>query len=231
MAVSGPEVVERLAVVRRRIEAAGGTPDAVRVVAVTKGFGPEAVHAAMAAGVTDLGESYADELLAKSAEADAAVEGVADAAPRRWHFLGRVQRNKVRRLAGVVSLWHGVDRVAAGREIAARAPGAAVLVQVNVSGEEQKSGCGFDEGPVLVDDLRHMGLDVRGLMAVGPTGPPELARPGYRRLARLAERLGLGERSMGMTDDLEVAVEEGSTIVRVGRALFGARSGANEVRR
>ena len=226
MAVSGPLVVERLALVRRRIEAAGGTPDGVRVVAVTKGFGPDAVHAAVAAGVGDLGENYADELLAKSA-----VAGAADSGPRRWHFLGRVQRNKVRRLAGLVSMWHGLDRVTAGREIAARAPGAAVLVQVNVSGEEQKSGCGFDQAPALVDDLRGLGLDVRGLMAVGPTGPPELARPGYRRLARLAERLGLGERSMGMTDDLEVAVEEGSTMVRVGRALFGARSGADEVRR
>lgn len=225
MAMSGPLVTERLEVVRRRIEAAGGTPGAVLVVAVTKGFGPDAVDAAVAAGVIDLGESYADELLAKSA-------AVAPAAvPRRWHFLGRVQRNKVRRLAGLVSLWHGVDRVAAGREIAARAPGAAVLVQVNVSGEARKNGCGFDQAPALVDDLRRLGLDVRGLMAVGPTGPPELARPGYRRLARLAERLGLGERSMGMTDDLEVAVEEGSTIVRVGRALFGARSSANEVRR
>ncbi len=222
MAVSAPLVAERLAVVRSRIEAAGGSTGAVRVVAVTKGFGPDAVDAALAAGVSDLGESYADELVAKSA---------APGGPRRWHFLGRVQRNKVRHLAGLVSLWHGVDRVAAGREIAERAPGAAVLVQLNVSGEQQKFGCGFDEAPALVDDLRTLGLDVRGLMAVGPTGPPELARPGYRRLARLAERLGLGERSMGMTDDLEVAVEEGSTIVRVGRALFGARSGANEVRR
>ena len=222
MAVSAPMVAERLAVVRSRIETAGGSPDTVRVVAVTKGFGPDAVDAALAAGVTDLGESYADELVAKSS---------APGGPRRWHFLGRVQRNKVRRLAGLVSLWQGVDRVAAGREIARRAPGAAVLVQLNVSGEEQKFGCGFGDAPALVDDLRELGLDVRGLMAVGPTGPPELARPGYRRLARLAERLGLGERSMGMTDDLEVAVEEGSTIVRVGRALFGARSGANEVRR
>jgi len=230
MAVSPPLVAERLAVVRSRIEAAGGTSGSVLVVAVTKGFGPDAVDAALAAGVRDLGESYADELVSKSA-ATALAEGDATGAPRRWHFLGRVQRNKVRRLADLVSLWHGVDRVAAGREIAARAPGAAVLVQLNVSGEAQKFGCGFDDAPALVDDLRSLGLDVRGLMAVGPTGPPELARPGYRRLARLAERLGLGERSMGMTDDLEVAVGEGSTMVRVGRALFGARTTTNEVRR
>ncbi|MDP8938422.1 MAG: YggS family pyridoxal phosphate-dependent enzyme [Actinomycetota bacterium] len=223
--MTAPVVAERLAEVRGRIEAAGGAPERVRVVAVTKGFGADAVQAALAAGVTDLGESYADELVAKST---AATGG----APRwRWHFLGRVQRNKVRRVAGVVHLWHAVDRVAAGREIAVRAPGARVLVQVNVSGEERKHGCGFDEAPALVDDLRGLGLDVRGLMAVGPTGPPELARPGYRRLAGLASALGLGERSMGMTDDLEVAVEEGSTIVRVGRALFGTRTGENQLRR
>jgi len=224
VAVSAPVVAERLADVRRRIATAGGAPDGVRVVAVTKGFGPDAVHAAVAAGVTDLGENYADELVAKSAAAGGPERW-------RWHFLGRVQRNKVRRLAGMVHLWQAVDRVAAGREIGVRAPGAAVLVQVNVSGEPRKHGCGFDEAPALVDDLRHLGLDVRGLMAVGPTGPPELARPGYRRLAELASALRLGERSMGMTDDLEVAVEEGSTMVRVGRALFGARTGANELRR
>lgn len=223
MAVTAPVVAERLAEVRGRIEAAGGAPERVAVVAVTKGFGANAVHAALAAGVTDLGESYADELVAKSTAAS-------DAQPR-WHFLGRVQRNKVRRVAGVVYLWHAVDRVAAGREIAVRAPGARVLVQVNVSGEARKHGCGFDEAPALVDDLRGLGLDVRGLMAVGPAGPPELARPGYRRLAGLASALGLGERSMGMTDDLEVAVEEGSTIVRVGRALFGTRTGENQLRR
>ena len=224
--MSAAVVAERLGDVRRRIVAAGGAPDAVRVVAVTKGFGVDAVDAAVAAGITDFGENYADELVAKSA---APPGGVGE--PRLWHFLGRVQRNKVRRLAGLVHMWHGLDRGAAGRAIAARAPGAAVLVQVNVSGEAQKHGCGFDDAPALVDELRALGLDVRGLMAVGPTGPPELARPGYRRLAELAGELGLGERSMGMTDDLEVAVEEGSTIVRVGRALFGPRTGADQVRR
>lgn len=225
MAVTAPEVAERLAEVRHRIAAAGGAPDGVRVVAVTKGFGPDTVHAAVAAGVVDLGESYADELTVKSAATRAASDRW------RWHFLGRVQRNKVRGLAGTVHLWQAVDRMAAGREIAARAPGGRVLVQVNVSGEVQKHGCRFGEAPALVDDLRDLGLDVRGLMAVGPTGAAELARPGYRRLAELAATLGLRERSMGMSDDLEVAVEEGSTMVRVGRALFGARTGVDQLRR
>jgi PLP dependent protein len=225
VAVTASAVAERLAEVHERIAAAGGVPGGVRVVAVTKGFGADAVEAAVAAGVVDLGENYADELVEKSDATGAGSE------LRRWHFLGRVQRNKVRRVAAIVHLWQAVDRVAAGREIALRAPGARVLVQVNVSGEPQKHGCHFDDVPAVVGPLRALGLDVEGLMAVGPTGPPELARPGYRRLSALAATLGLPERSMGMTDDLEVAVEEGSTMVRLGRALFGARSGVNQLRR
>lgn len=197
-----------MAAVRARIEAAGGRD--VTLVAVTKAFGPEAIAAAAAAGVEDFGENSVAELLAKH-------DGGA-----RWHFLGRIQRRDVRRAAGV-HLWQSVDRAAAGVEIAHRWPGAAVLVQVNVSGEPQKYGCTFEEAPPLVDELRALDLDVRGVMGIGPAGPPEAARPGFRRLAALARVLGLREVSMGMTDDLEVAVQEGSTMVRVGRALFGPR--------
>jgi uncharacterized pyridoxal phosphate-containing UPF0001 family protein len=148
-----------------------------------------------------------------------------------------VQRNKVRRVSPHVHLWQSVDRASAGQEIAKHTSGARVLVQVNVSGEGAKHGCRFDDAPALVDELGDMGLDVRGLMAVGPAGPPELARSGFRKLTELAERLGLPERSMGMTDDLEVAVQEGTTMVRVGRALFGdrrdrgARSEPSDLRR
>jgi uncharacterized pyridoxal phosphate-containing UPF0001 family protein len=126
-------------------------------------------------------------------------------------------------LADAVDLWQAVDRLAAGREIARRAPGAQVLVQVNVSGEPQKHGCAVEGAPALVDDLAALGLDVRGLMAIGPTGPPEQARPGFRTVVALADRLGLPVRSVGMSDDLEVGVAEGATMVRVGRALFGPR--------
>ena len=224
MALTGDEVAERLAVVRERVASAGARPDEVRVVAVTKGQGPEAVQAALGAGLRDLGENYAQELVGKKEATDA----VADC---RWHFLGHVQRNKVRLLAPTVALWQAVDRIAAGREIAKRAPGAAVLVELNVSGEAQKHGCHPDAAPGLVEDLGGIGLDVRGLMAVGPTGPPEDARPGFRQLVAMAERLGLAERSIGMSDDLEVAVSEGATMVRVGRALFGPRNGAGRLRR
>jgi uncharacterized pyridoxal phosphate-containing UPF0001 family protein len=219
-------VADRLARVRERISAAGGSPDRVTVVAVTKGHGPEAATAAVAAGLTDVGENYAAEAAATGAALRAGPE-----AGVRLHFLGRVQRNKVRTLAGVVDLWQGVDRLAAGREIAKRSPGASVLVQLDVSGEATKNGCPPAEAPRLVEDLDAMGLDVRGLMAVGPTGPPEAARPGFAGLVAMAERLGLPERSIGMTDDLEVAVGEGATMIRVGRALFGPRNGTDDLRR
>lgn len=207
-------VGERLADVHRRIEVAGGRVDRITIVAVTKGFGPEEVEAAVAHGLLDCGENRAEELVAKAPVCSADV---------RWHYLGNVQRNKVHKLASDVALWQAVDRVAAGEEIAKRAPGAGVLVQVNISGEPQKHGAREDDVPSLVDALVGLGLDVQGLMAVGPTGPPEAARPGFRALTALADRLGLPVRSMGMTDDLEVAVQEGSTMLRIGRALFGER--------
>ena len=213
-AVDADRVAARLARVRERIAAAGGDPGTT-VVAVTKGFGPEAVRAALAAGITDVGESYAQELRRKADALGVVVP--------RWHFVGRLQSNKVRLVAADVAMWQSVDRGSLGPELAGRAPGARVLAQVNVSGEAQKGGCAPDGAPALVGALLEVGLDVVGLMAVGASGPPEAARPGFRLLASLADRLGLAERSMGMSSDLEVAVQEGATIVRVGSALFGAR--------
>jgi pyridoxal phosphate enzyme (YggS family) len=200
--------------VRARIREAGGA-DRVRLVAVTKGFGSDAVDAVARAGILDIGESYAQELVAKAEEVTAS--GL------RWHFIGHLQTNKVRALAPVVDVWQSVDRLAAGQEIARRASGATVLVQVNVSDEPQKGGCHPDGTAALVAQLRNEGLDVAGLMAIGRAGPPDVVRPGFQLLSRLADELDLRERSMGMTDDLEVAVEEGSTMVRIGRALFGDR--------
>lgn len=220
------DVADRLAGIRERIEDAGGVVADVTVVAVTKGHGPAAARAAVGAGLTDIGENYAAELVATAG----ALAGSEGSTPR-LHFLGRVQRNKVRSIAELVHLWQGVDRLAAGGEIARRHPGARVLVQVDISGEAAKNGCPPGEAARLVDGLVDLGLDVRGLMAVGPTGPPGDARPGFRGLAALADRLGLPERSMGMTDDLEVAVGEGTTMIRVGRGLFGPRNGADDLRR
>jgi hypothetical protein len=211
----GELVARRLAAVRGRIEAGGGDPDRVRVVAVTKGFGPEHVEAALAAGVADVGENYAAELLAKRA-------AVPD--PRlRWHFLGAVQRNKVARLAPVVSWWHGITRVEEGTAVARRRPEATVLVEVDVTGLPGRRGCPPGELPGLVRALGDQGVVVAGLMAVGSPGGDERTRDGFRLLRRLADDLELPERSMGMSDDLELAAAEGSTLVRVGRSLFGER--------
>lgn len=211
------ELLARVERVRSRIADAGGDPDVILLVAVTKGFGPEVALAAASAGLIDLGENYAQELVAKAPVLDAA--GLLP----RWHAIGRLQRNKVKALAGIVSLWQTVDRLDLGREIAKRAPGASVLVQVNVSDEPQKGGCAPGDAPGLVAALRDTGLDVHGLMTVGRTGPVDEARAGFAALRRLADDLDLPVRSMGMSGDLEAAVAEGSTMVRIGSALFGPR--------
>ncbi len=211
-----PSLAQRVEELRARVATAAGQRR-VTIVGVTKGSDPAAVRAARAAGLEDLGENYAQELLAKAGAIDGG----------RWHFLGAVQRRKVRALAPLVWLWHSIDRVAAGREVARHAPGARVLVQVNVAGSPARHGCSWDEAPRLVADLRAMDLDVLGLMAVAGDDP----RGQFRRLAALARRLELHELSMGMSGDLEVALEEGATMVRVGRALFGPRPEAAGLRR
>jgi pyridoxal phosphate enzyme (YggS family) len=209
-------VAERLHSVRLRIEQAGGDPSAVRVVAVTKGFGPEAVVAARAAGLHDIGENYADELVAKAAE-------LGDTSPSTtWHFLGAIQRNKVARLAPIVGMWQSVSRVEEGARIARFAPDATVLVEVDTTGLPERNGCPPDGVRALVPRLRDAGLDVRGLMTVAAPGPGAAASA-FDTVRSLADELGLVERSMGMTDDLEAAVRAGTTMVRIGRALFGER--------
>ena len=211
---SAEAVAERLEDVRRRVERHGGDPERIRIVAVTKGFGSDAVSAARAAGLVDLGENYAQELLAKAADAP---QGTS------WHFLGPVQRNKVGRLAPVVSTWHAIDRPAAARAVAAHAPGAEVMIQVNVVGDPARPGCPPDGVADLVEQVRDLPVDLSGLMAVAPAGDTEAARSSFRWLARKAGELGLRELSMGMSEDFEMAVAEGATTLRLGRVLFGPR--------
>ncbi|MDQ1516212.1 MAG: dependent protein [Actinomycetota bacterium] len=219
------DVAVRLTAVRERLaDAAGraGRPATdVRLVVVTKGVSPPVVQAALDAGATDLGESRAQELLAKAPELARLSGGTPKPGQPIWHFIGRLQRNKVAALAPLVDLWQSVDRVELGRAIAGRAPGASVLAEVNVADDPAKAGVAPDEAPALVDGLRSAGLAVDGLMTVPAAGRDP--RPAFAALAALADRLGLAEVSMGMSDDFEVAVEEGATIVRVGRAIFGPR--------
>jgi pyridoxal phosphate enzyme (YggS family) len=206
------DLVARLEEVRARIDAVSdGRP--VSIIGVTKGFGVDAVAAAVEAGLTDLGENYAQELEAKAP----AGRGVT------WHFIGAVQRNKVAKIAPLVGLWHTVDRPELADAIAHRAPGAAALVQVNLTGASNRGGCAWGDLAAVVGASRRAGLDVRGLMGVGRDGPPEDSREMFAALASEGRRLGLPELSMGMSADLEIAVQEGSTMVRVGTSLFGQR--------
>jgi len=221
-----PNVVAwRLDGVRARVVAAGGDLDQVRVLAVTKGFGLDAVSAAVALGL-DVGENYAQELLGKACGATdhPAPDGPSQPGAPRWHFLGALQRRKVRDLAAVVSQWDSVCRTVEGLEIARRRPGARVLVQVDTTGIPGRNGCPVAEVAGVVAELRRLDLDVAGLMAVAPRDP-EGARSCFRSVRQLADQLELEERSIGMSDDLELAVVEGSTTLRLGRALFGDRVG------
>lgn len=202
-------VAERIGELRDRLG-----PD-ITLVAVTKGFGIDADRAAVAAGVVDLGENYAQELVAKAGELAAE--------PVHWHFIGRLQRNKVRRLEPLVWLWQSVDREVLVDELIRRAPSAAVLIQVNTTGEEAKGGCRPEDTERLVERARAGGLEVRGLMTVGPTDDPRAARPAFQLCRRLRDELGLAELSMGMSADLDIALDEGATMVRIGSAIFGPR--------
>ena len=211
------ELHRRLDALWLEVERAGGSRQTVTLVAVTKGFDVSVAEQAAAQGLVDLGENYAQELVRKAPVL------AAGSHPVRWHAIGRLQRNKVRQLAGIVHLWHTVDRLALATEIAQRDPGARVLIQVNTSGETAKGGIEPAAAPALVDAARGLGLSVKGLMTVGRTGPPEEARAGFTALAHLADRLDLAVRCMGMSADVAVAVQEGATMIRIGSALFGPR--------
>lgn len=223
-------IEERLGSVRARIEEAcarsGRDPSAVTLVAVSKTFPVDQVVAAIEVGATDIGENRAQEMKEKATV-------IGDRA--RWHFIGPLQTNKVRVVVGVASLIHSVDRFGLGEAIARRARSLGlvqdVLVEVNVGREPTKAGVEPQKVLALARALDALeGVRVGGLMTIPPdTGDPEGARPYLRELAELGRLVRADlpmarHLSMGMSGDLEVAVEEGATLVRVGRAIFGPRS-------
>lgn len=227
------DVAERLAALRARIDAAarraGRDPGRVRLVGAAKKQPIERVAAAVRAGLRDLGENYVQEAVAMRAALDAALDpSLAGAIV--WHGIGHLQRNKARDAVACFAWLHGVDGAALAREIEKRAAEAGrvctVLAQVNLSREATKSGVDETELPALLDALRGLPhLRVVGLMTMPAlSSDPETGRPAFARLRELAERHDLAELSMGMSDDFEVAIEEGATLVRIGSALFGARS-------
>jgi PLP dependent protein len=209
------EVAERLASVRERI-ARIRNPDDIVIVAVTKGFGAETCRAALEAGLKVLGENRVHEAKLK-------MDVVPDA---EWHLIGHLQTNKVRQAAGRFALIHSVDSVRLAGELARVEPEQAVLLEVNVAREAQKHGADPDQALEAITAVSSL-LQLRGLMAMGPSeGDPG---PAFRELRQLRDeaqqRLGrsLPVLSMGMSGDFEVALEAGSTMLRLGQALFGPR--------
>ena len=208
------EVASRVTQVRESIVKAGGQH--VSLIAVTKTFPVESIHAAYAAGCDGIGENYAQEL------AEKASQGLPDI---DVHFIGALQSNKVKLIAPFVSLWQTVDRESVMRELGRRVPGAAILIQVNTTNEPTKGGVAPGDVEGMVSTAHAHGLSVRGLMTIGPTGGSigEQERA-FGLLRGLVDSHGLSICSMGMSDDFEVAVACGSTMVRIGSRLFGART-------
>lgn len=225
------DVAARLQRVKARMAATcdriGRDVDTVRLLAVAKNHPPELVEQVLTAGHLDIGENYVQELLTKQA--------FITQHPARWHFIGRLQSNKVRQIVGRVEMIHSVDRIKLLNEIEKRAAAAglrvACLLEVNVGDEETKGGAAIDEAMHLLEhSMKQDHIDLRGLMSIPPfLDDPEEIRPYHKRLASLAVKmreksgLDLPELSMGMSLDMEVAIEEGATIVRVGTDIFGQR--------
>ncbi len=223
-------VADRLEAVRARIRAAaersGRRFTDVTLVAVSKNVPAEGIRAVARLGVVDVGESRVQEALPK-------IEAVADPAIR-WHLVGHLQRNKARRAAELFTLIHSVDTEALAEALAhgAETQGrvVSVLLQVNVAGEPGKHGCATAEVIPMARRMRRLAaLRLEGLMTIAPLADdPGDARPVFQQLRRLGEALReeapeARHLSMGMSDDFEVAIEEGATLIRVGRALFGDR--------
>ncbi len=206
---------------RVAMEKAGRDPAALTVVAVSKGQSAEAVAGVYEAGHRDFGENRAQELVAKAAELPSDI---------RWHFVGSLQTNKVRSVRPVATLLQSMDRPSLAQAwVKGMGLPPPTLIQADLAGEQQKGGVTEPEIAGLVDLCTGLGIEVRGLMAVPPiAADPEASRPWFRQLRLIAESMledhpQMSEISMGMTDDFEVAISEGATMIRVGRAIFGPR--------
>ena len=214
-------ITQRVAQIRSRILSAGG--ENVSLIAVTKSFEASAMIAAHATGCNAVGENYAQELISK-------IDQVPNENRLPVHFIGRLQSNKIKSLVNFVDVWQSVDRVSVVEEIAKRCKiiehrwPAQIMLQVNSTNEPDKGGCEPSEVSILMAKASALGLNVIGLMTVGPTNnEPDQTRAAFRLVRKIANDLGLDQVSMGMTGDMEIAIEEGSTSVRIGTALFGAR--------
>ena len=218
------DIEQNLREVERRIaqaaERVGRSPGEITIVAVTKNIELEAVKAALKAGIRHIGENRVQEARKK-------IESLSTLVPRPvWHMVGHLQANKTKTAAEIFDIIHSIDSVRLAEAISHRASSdLSLLIQVNVSGEGAKGGFAVAElTKAVVEIARLPRLEVKGLMTIAPLlEDPEEVRPIFRRLRELRDALGLEHLSMGMSDDFEVAVEEGATMVRIGRAIFGER--------
>ena len=183
---------------------------------VTKGFGVREVLAMLEVGLTKIGESYAQEILEKT-------EMITDDRIA-WHMIGRVQRNKVQKLSETVDLWHSVDRKELITEIAKHKKNSEILIQVDMNDRSQQGGCSPENVPDLIEFASDKGLNVKGLMTIGVDRDINATRNIFAEMAKLSEKMGLKEISMGMSNDFEIAIDYGATILRIGRSIFGERA-------
>ena len=183
---------------------------------VTKGFGVREVQAMLEVGLTKIGESYAQEILEKT-------EMITDNRIA-WHMVGRVQRNKVQKLSETVDLWHSVDRKELITEIAKHKKNSEILIQVDMNDRSQQGGCSPENVPDLIEFASDKGLNVKGLMTIGVDRDINATRNIFAEMAKLSEKMGLKEISMGMSNDFEIAIDYGATILRIGRSIFGERA-------
>ena len=212
------EVSRRIAAAAER---AGRSPDDIAIVAVTKGVESRLIKLAVDAGIRHIGENRVQEAKGKSAH-------LSSLEPRpMWHMVGHLQVNKAKTALEIFDIIHSIDSVRLAESLSRRAQYVLpVLLQANVSGEETKSGFSPGELPDTAQRIARLpNLDVQGLMTIAPiVADPDEVRPVFRRLRQLRDELGLHHLSMGMSDDFEIAVEEGATLVRIGRAIFEERS-------
>ncbi|MDR9459537.1 MAG: YggS family pyridoxal phosphate-dependent enzyme [Dehalococcoidia bacterium] len=215
------DIAQNLQVLKRRIteaaHRAGRSPDEITLIAVTKGLTAQVVEDALKAGIRHVGENRVQEAMEK-------IGYLSTLQPHpTWHMIGHLQTNKVKTAVEIFDIIHSIDSLRLAQALSGRAKKTIpVLLQVNIAQEEPKSGYSEIELSKAMVEINHLpGLEIKGLMTIAPlVSNPEEVRPIFRRLRELRDSLGLEHLSMGMSDDFEVAVEEGATMLRIGRAIF-----------
>jgi len=206
------EIKERLQEINKIIDAKAQNP--VTLIGVTKGFTHEEVNIASELGIKNFGENYAQELLTKNPLVDPEIS---------WHYIGQLQSNKIRKISHLVDVWHSVTSLKLAREIHKRNDQAQILLQVSLMGPSNSKGFEVEQLPQLISELRDMNIDISGLMTMGVPGDMVATRVVFKELRKLADTFELPECSMGMSDDFEIALESGASMIRVGSAIFGNR--------